>query len=134
LHGFVAALPAPLSAIMATRAAFPYLILLAVTVELSFGMHGFLYRTLVDWIPPLTGLRAPARFGSLVLLCVAILASLGAARLAASRRAASYVMPALAVAMLVEYWAAPLPPRERPTSAPPAYAWLAQQPRAVVLE
>jgi hypothetical protein len=132
--GFVAIVLVALSAIMATRAAFPYLILLAVTVELSFGMHGFLYRTLVDWIPPLTGLRAPARFGSLVLLCVAILASLGAARLRASRWVAWYVMPALAAAMLFEYWAAPIQIRERPRSAPPAYAWLAKQPPGVVLE
>jgi len=132
--GMVAIVLVVLSATMATRAAFPYLVLLGVTVELSFGMHGLVYRTLVDWIPPLTGLRAPARFGSLVLLCVTILASFGAARLQSSRRVAWYVIPALAIAMLFEYWAAPIQIRERPKSPPPAYAWLAKQPPSVVLE
>jgi len=36
--------------------------------------------------------------------------------------------------MVFEYWAAPIRIRERPTAAPPAYAWLAKQPRGVVLE
>jgi hypothetical protein len=132
--GLVAIVLVGLAASMATRAAIPYLILLAVTVELSFGMNGFVYPRLLEWIPPLTGLRAPARFGSLVLLSVAVLGSLGAARLQASRKVARYVLPALAGAMLFEYWAAPIRIRERPTSAPPAYVWLAKQPRGVVLE
>lgn len=132
--GLVAIVLVCLAASLATRAAIPYLILLAVTVELSFGMNGSVYPLLIEWIPPLTGLRAPARFGSLVLLSVAVLAALGAARLKASRHVASFVMPALAVAMVFEYWAAPIQIRERPTSAPPAYAWLASQPRGVVLE
>ena len=97
-------------------------------------MHGVIYPRLVQLIPPLTGLRAPARFASLVLLCVAVLAAIAAARLQASRRVAWFVMPALAIGMLFEYWAAPIQIRERPTSPPPAYAWLARQPPGVVLE
>jgi hypothetical protein len=44
------------------------------------------------------------------------------------------VLPTLAAAMLFEYWAAPIGIRERPTSPPPVYAWLARQPQAAVLE
>jgi hypothetical protein len=36
--------------------------------------------------------------------------------------------------MVFEYWAAPIASRERPMSPPPVYAWLAAQPRGVVLE
>jgi hypothetical protein len=132
--GFVAIGLVLLAVTRETRLAMPYVLLLAFTVELSFGMHGFVYPAMVEWIPPLTGLRAPARFGSLVLLTVAVLAAMGAARLQASRRIAWYVMPALAGAMLFEYWAVPLRTRERPMSPPPAYAWLAQQPPGVLVE
>jgi hypothetical protein len=132
--GLVAVALVALAGTRSTRKAVPYLILLAVAVELSFGMHGWLYPMLVRSIPPLTGLRAPARFGALVLLCVTVLVAFGAAWLQSRRRVAWFVLPSMAAAMLFEYWAVPIGFRERPMSPPPVYAWLAAQPRGVVLE
>ena len=64
-----------------SRHSITYLILAIVAADLSLGIHGVLFSGLQDVFSVATSLRAPARFGVLVLLSVATLASIGAARL-----------------------------------------------------
>lgn len=108
--------------------------LLIVSVDLSMGLNGLVYPVLLDALPALASLRAPARFGALVLLSLSVLAALGAARIVSFRQGRRYLAVPLAAIMLVEYLAAPLVTRAEPTSAPPLQAWLSQQPRGVVVE
>ena len=67
--------------ITATRAAFAIAGLVA--FDGSLGLHGILYRTLYWIFPPLHSVRVPARFDMLVVLTLAMLAGVGAARLIA---------------------------------------------------
>jgi len=132
--GFIAVALVGIAAARSGRPAVRFLVLIAVAVELSFGMRGIVYPWLVHLMPMLTGLRAPARFAAIVLLNVSVLAAIGLARLQASSRVARWVPPLLVAVMLFEYWAVPLKTRTRPKTPPPAYAWLARQPKGVVLE
>jgi hypothetical protein len=116
-----------------------YLLLAAVAAEITFGYRALLFMWLRDHVMLYRGLRVPARAGHLVLLAVAVLAGLGAARLAAwlqQRRQAwrGPVIACLGGLMVCEYLMAPLPLIAVETSAPPAYAWLRQQPAGVVVE
>jgi hypothetical protein len=47
----------------------------------SLGLNGVVYRALYCWVPPLHSVRVPARFAVLVVLTLALLAGMGAARL-----------------------------------------------------
>jgi hypothetical protein len=81
----------------------------------SFGMSIYLYRVLYDFALPLKSLRAPSRAAMICYVGLALLASLGAVRLAqlvASRRPtikpwATYSV--IVAALLFELHAAPLP-------------------------
>jgi hypothetical protein len=119
-----------------TRAAVALLVLTFVAADLSLGLNGISYPLLRDAIPPLGGLRAPARFGVLVLLAVAVLAGLGLARLLsrATMRQRQLVTAALVVGLTIEYWSGPIGTRHPQTAPPPVYAWLAGEPPSVVLE
>jgi hypothetical protein len=121
---------------VATRpsAAAVHAVLLVLSVDLSFGVNGLLYPWLLPAIPMLSSLRAPARFGAFVILSLSVLTAIGAARLLAGRRSSGAIGAALAAVMLVEYWCAPVDVRREPTTAPAVYAWLAQQPPAVIAE
>jgi hypothetical protein len=119
-----------------TRTALVFAVLTIVALDLSFGVNGVTYPTLVRALPPLDSFRAPARFGVLVLLGVSVLAGLGTSALLA---AATPVLRRLAATVLVaglslEYWSAPLNTQKPALVAPAAYAWLAAEPRTVILE
>ena len=111
-----------------------YAALTLVSVDLSLGLNGLLYPLLLKAIPALASLRAPARFGAFVLLSLSVLTAIGAAQILSSVRSRRRVAVLLVTAMLVEYFAAPLGTRVVPTTAPPLQAWLAQQPKSVVVE
>ena len=69
-----------------------YVAVLVFAIECSFGLNGRLYPLLHDWLTPFKGLRAPGRFGILVLLGVSVLAAYGVARVL-SRTPANWRRP-----------------------------------------
>lgn len=111
-------------------------VLALVALDLSLGVNGITYNLLREALPALGGFRAPARFGVLVLLSVAVLAGLGLARLLS--RATPGRMQRVSVLLIcglcLEYWSSPVFTRPAETKAPPVYAWLAAQPPSVVME
>jgi len=75
----------------------------------SLGYNGFSYPRMHDWIAPFRGLRAPARFGALVGMTLAILAGFGAKRAMAwrgSRRYGAIVFAALIAFVMIDAWPA----------------------------
>jgi hypothetical protein len=120
------------------RRRLPYLAVLAIAVDASFGHRGLLYPWLREYVPFYRGLRVPARFGHLVLLAVAVLAGYGATRLTgllrSSRRPAWLVPAALCLVVVAEYVVRPLTLTPAQTRPGEAYEWLARQPRGVVAE
>jgi hypothetical protein len=119
-----------------SRTALTYLGLALVAADLSFGAHGVLFPLLRGSIGILGSLRAPARFGVLVLMSIAMLAAIGAARVYQRwPRPAPFVSVILTLLCLGEYWSSPIGVRTfnpRPTEV---HAWLARQaPGTVILE
>ena len=110
-----------------------YVGLTALSVDAALGMNGVLFPLLHRVAPPITSLRSPARFGAFVLLSIAVLAGLGAARI--SRARPQFAVPlaiAATVLCLVEYWSGPMgarPNQDRPTDA---HQFLASQPPGTV--
>ncbi len=97
------------------------------------------YAWLLDAVPGLDGIRAPGRFAVFVVLSLGVLAGLGAAALLAGRSLGAGLGAAAAVAAFSLWdghrdydWLAMLP--DEPASSTAAYAWLASQPAAAVLE
>ena len=111
------------------------LIVLLLSMDLSFGVHGVIYSTLLDWWPTLRGLRAPARYGIFVLAGVATLAALGYERIAAGRspRAAALVA-ILAIGFAGIEYLSPQHRLWRIDQDPPVYKFIRQLPPGVVLE
>lgn len=112
-----------------------YGVLAACAFLLSLGLNGVLYPLLVSAVPPLAGLRAPARFGSLVLLAVSVLAALGLRSMLGARtgRWRTGLAAGVVAACLVEYWCAPIAVRRMPLEPPPVSVWLrSASPRAIV--
>jgi len=124
---------------------------------LSFGTNTPVYGLMLAALPPLQGLRAPARFAMLVMLVVGVLAAIGVARIDGWWRAARQrdtrgdtvagprgrVTPrvlravAMSVAVLIvvaEYASHVGPLHAWPRRAPMYAHWLATQPAGVVLE
>jgi hypothetical protein len=102
---------------------------------LSLGTHTPVYGWLYAVFPPLSGIRAAARFGNLFLLAIAILAGIGAARLRASGllgRRAAIVLTAAVVTVNAEALRAPYEYR-RFDGIPNIYSILAREPGRVVL-
>jgi hypothetical protein len=82
-----------------------------------------------EWLPPLRGLRGPARWGLLAGLGLALAAAVGATRLP---RGLVSVLLALAV---LEAWVFPLPTTAVPATGPSRLdEWLARSARGAVLE
>ena len=78
----------------------------ALAVELSCGLNGLLYRSLVEHVSALQGFRSLSRFAVIASCAVAALAALGVARLQASlgsKTARNLAVPALVALMLVDY-------------------------------
>lgn len=73
----------------------------------SLGLHGLVYRALYRWLPPLHSVRVPARFAILVVLTLALLAGIGAARLLSrlqSTRARAIATALLTVLICADAW------------------------------
>ena len=132
--GLVAIVLASIGVAARPAAAAIHTVLVVLSVDLSFGTNGLLYPLLLEAIPLLSGLRAPARFGAFVILSLSVLTALGATRLLERRRSAHRIGAALVALTLVDYWAAPVNVRKEPMTPPPVYAWLAQQPKEVIAE
>jgi hypothetical protein len=111
----------------ATRRLWLLLLTGAAGVALSLGPATWLYRELYEWVPPLRGLRAAARFGYLFLVAIGIAAAMGTAlfeRRIASPRGRRVWIAAILALVTVEAWSGPI--RTRPfTSVPPIYERLA---------
>ena len=127
--GFIALVFAIAALVPLSRTSILYLILAIVAADLSLGVNGVLFAALPGVFSPAESLRAPARFGVLVLLSVAVLAAIGAGRLYRRwPRLAPLVSVALTLLCLAEYWSSPIgvrPYDPRPTEVD---AWLADQP------
>ncbi len=132
--GLVAVVLAIIGIAARPGAAVIHAVLVGLSVDLSFGTNGLLYPLLLEAIPLLSSLRAPSRFGAFVILSLSVLTALGATRLLERNRSAHRIGAALVALTLVEYWAAPVNVRREPMTPPPVYAWLAQQPKAVIAE
>jgi hypothetical protein len=109
---------------------------LVCAVVMSFGTNTPVYGLALAAIPPLGGLRAPARFAMLATLALAVLAGFGCARLLRNRPqwAQAAVGLVAAIAMTAEYASTFGPLHAWPQRAPMYANWLATQPRGVVLE
>jgi hypothetical protein len=118
----------------AAPSAWLYLALTAFSVDAALGMNGILFPLLHQVAPPLTSLRAPARFGALLLLSLSVLAGYGAAKIIGGRPQRAVALAIIAtVVCLVEFWSAPIGTRsneERPTDA---HRWLSSQPPGTVV-
>ena len=75
----------------------------------SLGLNGLSYPVFYQWLAPFRGLRAPARFGALVALTLAILAGFGVRRVLAWRTSRTYQRSAFAVLIafvMIDAWPA----------------------------
>ncbi len=111
-----------------------YFVGLLFAFDASLGLNGFFYSWAHHALPVLHGLRAPARFGILVCLSLAVLGGYGAAALLRSVASGSQrlLVAAAAVLMLAEY--ATTVRLFRVPEIPSVYAWLRREPRSVVIE
>jgi len=95
--------------------------------EVCWGPYMLLYK----FAPGFAGLRAPARFLMLVMLCLSVLAGLGAWRLCSSLsgRRRNVAVAGLVVILTAEYAAVPIPLESFPVwdRIPELYRWLAKQ-------
>jgi hypothetical protein len=113
------------------------LIVVLLSVDLSFGVNGLLYPRLLDWWPHLDGLRVPARYAVFVLAGVAVLAALGAERLIQRARFSNVAKPlilALAVVLACVEYRSPQRNLLQVDMNAPVYQFLRQLPEGVVLE
>jgi hypothetical protein len=109
-----------------------YLSLGALAIWVSLGPDAVLYRALYATVPGFTLMRAPSRFGLIVVLAFSVLAGIGIAFLLGRSSRRRLVAAALAVFACLEL-AVPL----RLTAVPPvepAYQVLADLPRGGVLD
>ncbi len=106
-----------------------------VAVDASTGINGWTYLPLRRLLPPYRGLRVPARFGAIVLLCVSLLAAIGGAHLAETLSGWRLAPLAGGVVLLLlgAESASVHPVRALPRRAPPVYHWLATLPPSVIV-
>src|SRR5262249_34460072 len=112
-----------------------YSVLAVLTFDLSLGLNGVTYRALSAIVPVLDGLRAPARFSSLFLLSLSVLAAIGLAGMTRGhpRRQRAVIVATALACCTAEYWCAPLPVRPAITTPPAVYSWLDEtKPRLIV--
>jgi hypothetical protein len=116
------------------RVTWVYAALAIVAVDASLGVHGLTWRVLQTLAPPLGNLRAPARFGSLVLVALAVLAAIGAARITPRLGDKAWLGGVAVLALMVgEASFRPLPTRLAPTAPSPVDRWLATLPADTVI-
>ncbi|WP_239490764.1 hypothetical protein [Luteitalea sp. TBR-22] len=114
-----------------------YVVMTVVSAVLAMGTNTPLYRVALALLPLLRGLRAPARFGMVFALGLAVLAAAGAAtllsRLPAGRR--RHALGACLLAALTLEYASNVGPLHAWVQRPPLYArWLRQQPPGAVID
>jgi hypothetical protein len=103
-------------------------------LDASLGSHGWSFPVLRWLLPPYRGLRVPARFGAIVLVCASLLAAIGGANLArhlGQRRFAALAGLAVLLMMGTEYSSVHVV-RAMPREGPPLYQWLASLPPTVI--
>ncbi|MGE0042600.1 MAG: hypothetical protein AB7H88_20450 [Vicinamibacterales bacterium] len=111
-----------------------YVALAVLAFWASFGPAAGLYTLLFDTIPVFSFLRAPARMGLIVSLCLSALAAISVARIVAGRRRGALIGAALVVAAAAELMTAPLTTLREAEPVAPAYRVLATLPAAPVAE
>ncbi len=119
------------------RESWMYVAMLVVSGLLALGTHTIVYRVVLAVVPPLQGLRAPARFGMVMALAIAVLAAFGAAWLLdwVPRRRWQHACGAACVAVLLVEYASDVRPLHAWVQRPPMYArYLRAQPEGVVLD
>lgn len=137
---FVGAIPLVLAVTavvwLRTRVAVAWFVLGLFAFDLALGTNGFSYDLVRRVVPPLDGLRAPARFGVLVLLAVSALAGLTVGRLldVASTSRRRLITSGLLGGLILEFWSVPVTTRRVELEPPAVYEWLATQPPSVILE
>jgi hypothetical protein len=103
--------------------------------DASLGMNGYFYPWAYAYLPGFQGLRAPARFGIVVALSLAVLGGYGAARLLTwipSDGRRRLIITTLTLLLLLEYSTAV---RLFTVPEPPVvYTWLRREPPSVVVE
>jgi hypothetical protein len=102
----------------------------------SLGLNGLSYPVFYRWLTPFRGLRAPARFGALVALTLAILAGFGARRVLAWRSSRTYqytAFAALVAFVMIDAWPA-LALRPVWKEPPSIYQVLKYTPNVVIAE
>ena len=99
----------------------------------SFGPGAGLYALLYKTLPEMSLLRAPARLGIVVTLCLVVLAGMAAAIVFARTRRANLLAAALIAAAIAELVIPPLR-WPRALQVEPVYQVLARQPRGPVIE
>jgi hypothetical protein len=116
------------------RLAVAALVVVIVSIDLSFGVNGLLYPRLLEWWPVFHGLRAPARYGVYALGGIAVLAALGCERLADRTRQRIWLVAALAIVAACLEYRSPQTRLTRVDMDPPVYRQLRQLPPGHVLE
>jgi hypothetical protein len=114
-----------------------YAIVLMVSVVMSFGTHGSIYRWLVDHVSTLRGFRAPARFAIIGSAGLAVLAAMGT-QVLMERGASGWRRASLALAILlliIDYANRPLALTSLDlTTAAPVYKVIASAGPGVIAE
>ena len=117
------------------RTTFLYAALTVLAFDLSLGTNGVGYPLVSAAAPLLSGLRAPARFATLVLVALAVLATIGLHAVVKDLAAVPrrLVAGTLAVLCLAEYWSAPIATRVPILTRPAVHQWLRGHSDSVVL-
>ena len=105
----------------------------AVAWDASLGTSGRIFPVLRAWLPPFRGVRAPARFATIVLLGMSVLTAIGLARIT-RMSSGRFVVLAAAAMLILEYSTTPLSVQWIPRERPRLYTWVSEQPRQVTLE
>lgn len=114
-----------------SRAVLAHVVAMLFAFDASRGPNGFTW-ALLNALAPFQSVRVPARFALLVLLSIAVLAGFGAARLYRRGWAGRAVVVLAIALMLAEYRSTP-PLDTVPKRVPTVYAWLAREPRTVMI-
>jgi hypothetical protein len=110
-----------------------YASVVAIAFWASFGPDAGLYRWFYDTIPVFSWLRAPARFGLVCVLGLAVLGGFAVARWTSTARTSLLVGTALVLLALTDLWVGPLDVIE-PRPVDPAHVALSRLPRGPVAE
>jgi hypothetical protein len=114
-----------------------YAALVALAVELSFGLNGTLYSWLYDHVAPLNGFRAPARFAILACCALAVLGGFGfqaLLRVVPGRQPRRALLITTLVALGLEFGSAPMRLEPLATELPDGYKFLRRMHPSVIVE